>query len=241
LSRQAGSTSEQLTILALVTELLGDGETSKGDTGTGSRGLVHLTEDKGDLGLAIKLNDGGLLHLVVQIVTLTGTLADTGEDGVTTVGLCDVVDQLLNEDGLADTGTTEETNLSTTGVGSEKVDDLDTSNENLGGGRLLDELGGLGVNGKVLVGLDGTALVDRVTGDVHDAAKGGDADTVRKVSTVFGVAVALERERLLSCMHSRDGDGSTGYMSSAQVNIGEECMGQLTIGCLVATDKTLST
>ena len=65
--------------------------TSKSDTGTGTRGLVHLTEDKGDLGLAIKLNDGSLLHLVVQIVTLTGTLTDTGEDGVTTVSLGDVV------------------------------------------------------------------------------------------------------------------------------------------------------
>ena len=36
---------------------LSNGKTSKGDTGTGTRGLVHLTEDKGDLGLAIKLND----------------------------------------------------------------------------------------------------------------------------------------------------------------------------------------
>ena len=75
----------------LVTEVLGDSKTSKGDTGTGTRGLVHLTEDKSDLGLAVKLNDGGLLHLVVQIVTLTGTLTDTGEDGETTVGLGDVV------------------------------------------------------------------------------------------------------------------------------------------------------
>jgi hypothetical protein len=69
---------------------------------------------------------------VVQIVTLTGTLADTGEDGVTTVGLGDVVDELLDEHGLADTGTAEETNLSTTGVGGEEIDDLDTSLENLG-------------------------------------------------------------------------------------------------------------
>jgi hypothetical protein len=65
--------------------------TGKGDTGTGTWGLVHLTEHQGDLGLAVKLNDGSLLHLVVQIVTLTGTLTDTGEDGETTVGLGDVV------------------------------------------------------------------------------------------------------------------------------------------------------
>lgn len=113
---------------------------------------------------------------MVQIVTLTGTLTDTSEDRVTTVGLGDVVDQLLNEDGLADTGTTEETNLSTTGVGGEEVDDLDTSDENLGGGGLVDELGGLGVNGKLLVGLDGATLVNGVTSDVDDTAQSRGAD-----------------------------------------------------------------
>ena len=76
---------------------LSDGETSKGDTGTGTRGLVHLTEDKGDLGVTVKLNDGSLLHLVVQIVTLTGTLTDTSEDGETTVGLGDVVLPIVSQ------------------------------------------------------------------------------------------------------------------------------------------------
>lgn len=54
-------------------------------------GLVHLTEDKGDLGLALEVDDTSLLHFVVQVVTLTSTLADTAEHGVTTVGLGDVV------------------------------------------------------------------------------------------------------------------------------------------------------
>jgi peptide chain release factor 1 len=160
--------------------------TSKSDTGTGTGGLVHLTEDQGDLGLAIKLDDGGLLHFVVQIVTLTGTLTDTSEDGVTTVSLGDVVDQLLNEDGLADTGTTEQTNLSTTSVRGEQIDDLDTSDENLGRGRLLDELRGVGVNRGELVGLDGTTLVNWVTGDVDDTAQGGRADGNGDGSTSVG-------------------------------------------------------
>jgi hypothetical protein len=68
-----------------------DSKTSKGDTGTGTRGLVHLTEDQCDLGVTVKLNDGSLLHFLVQIVTLTSTLTDTGEDRETTVGLGDVV------------------------------------------------------------------------------------------------------------------------------------------------------
>ena len=81
-----------LTILSLlVTEVLSDGQTSKSDTGTGSGRLVHLTEHERDLRLAIKVDDTSLLHLVVQVVTLTGTLSDTSEHGETTVSLGNVV------------------------------------------------------------------------------------------------------------------------------------------------------
>lgn len=164
--------NEEEHILSLdITEVLSDSEAGKGDTGTGSRGLVHLTEDQGDLGLSLEVDDLGLLHLVVQIVTLTGTLADTSEDGVTTVGLGDVVDQLLNEDSLSDTGTSKETNLSTTSVGSEEIDDLDTSNKDLGASGLLGERGSVSVDGSTLGGLDRATLVNGVTSDVHDATK----------------------------------------------------------------------
>jgi hypothetical protein len=84
--------SLELTVLALlITEVLSNGQTSKSNTGTSSRWLVHLTEHQGDLGLAIELNDRGLLHFVVQIVTLTGSLSDPSEHGETTVGFGDIV------------------------------------------------------------------------------------------------------------------------------------------------------
>jgi hypothetical protein len=82
---------EVLRACRVVVTYLSNGETSKGDTSTSTRGLVHLTEDKSDLGLALELDDRSLLHFVVQIVTLTGTLTDTSEDGETTVGLGNVV------------------------------------------------------------------------------------------------------------------------------------------------------
>lgn len=192
---------EQHVLTLLVTEVLGNGQTGQGNTGTGTGGLVHLTEHKGDLGVTLKLDDTGLLHLVVQIVTLTGTLTDTTEHGVTTVGLGDVVlkkghkykpfypsfsmqereegnpyNQLLNEHGLTDTGTTEETNLTTTGVRGEQVDNLDTGDKNLGRGGLVDERRGIGVNGSELGGLDGTTLVNGVTSDVDDTAESGGTD-----------------------------------------------------------------
>ena len=63
--------------------------------------------------------------------------------------------QLLDEHSLSDTGTSEETDLTTTSVGGEEVDNLDTGNQDLSGGGLLGELRGVGVDGGVLGGLDG--------------------------------------------------------------------------------------
>ena len=68
---------EKHVLALLVTELLRDGETSERNTGTGTRGLVHLTEDESDLGISLEVDDTGLNHFVVQIVTLTRALADT--------------------------------------------------------------------------------------------------------------------------------------------------------------------
>lgn len=116
--------------------------------------------------------------------------------------------QLLDEHGLADTGTTEETNLTTTGVGGKQVDDLDTSDEDFGRGGLLCERRGVGVDRSELLGLDRTALIDGVTSDVHDTAEGlwtdGDLDgrtgvvsgstTGQTLGTWSSQQVKLERE-----------------------------------------------
>jgi hypothetical protein len=47
------------------------------------------------------------------------------------MGLGDIVDEFPNQDGLSDTCTSEETNFTTTIVRSKKVNDLDTSLQNL--------------------------------------------------------------------------------------------------------------
>ena len=80
------------TVLAfLITEILSDGQTSKSDTSTGPWRFVHLSEHESDLRVTIELNDRRFLHFVVQVVTLTSSLADTSEDRETTVSLGDVV------------------------------------------------------------------------------------------------------------------------------------------------------
>jgi len=68
---------EQHILTLLITEVLGNGQASKGNTGTGTRGLVHLTKYKSDLGVTLEVDNTGLYHFVVKIVTLTSTFTDT--------------------------------------------------------------------------------------------------------------------------------------------------------------------
>lgn len=75
----------------LITEVLGYSKTSKSDTSTSPWRFIHLTEDQSNLGFAIQLNDLGFLHFMVKIIALTGTLAHTGEDRVTSVSFRNVV------------------------------------------------------------------------------------------------------------------------------------------------------
>merc|ERR1719430_2317896 len=79
---------EQHILTLLVTEVLGDGQTSQSNSSTSARGLVHLSVHQRDLGgLVLEGDDTTLNHLVVQIVTLPGPLADTSEHRETTVSL----------------------------------------------------------------------------------------------------------------------------------------------------------
>src|SRR5439155_936479 len=83
--------------------------------------------------------------------------AHAGEDREAAVLLGDVVDQLLDEHRLADTGAAEETRLAALRVRLEEVDDFDAGLEHLDLGRLLVELRRLAMDGPTLGGVDGPA------------------------------------------------------------------------------------
>ena len=70
------------------------------------------------------IDDARLLELVPEVVTLAGPLANAGKDREAAVLAGDVIDQLLDDDGLADAGSTEEADLSTLEEGLNEVDDL---------------------------------------------------------------------------------------------------------------------
>src|SRR5690606_36628904 len=110
------SSDLQNVLLLHVTEVLRHRQSREGDAQTRSRRLVHLAEDKGGL-----VEDARFFHIVDEVVALTGALTDTGEHRHTTVVLRHALDHLLDEDGLTDTCTTEETDLSTLDVGGQEV------------------------------------------------------------------------------------------------------------------------
>jgi peptide chain release factor 1 len=110
---------EQQHILVLfVSEVLSDGETSESDSGSGTRGLVHLSVDESGFGaFLINLDDTGFNHFVVKIVSLSGSLSDSSEDRVSSVLLGNVVNQLHNKHSLSDSGTTEKSNFTSLVIG----------------------------------------------------------------------------------------------------------------------------
>merc|ERR1712061_370362 len=209
---------EQHVLTLLVTEVLSNSQSGQGNTGTGTRGLVHLSVHQGDLGgLVLKGDDTTLNHLVVQIVALPGPLADTSEHRETTVSLGNVVDQLHDKDSLADSGSAEETNLASLTVGGKQVDDLDTGDKDF----LLDghlvEVRSLSVDGLALVSGDGAPLVDRVADHVDDAAKGllahrdGDGETL--------ILDNIASDETLSTVH---GNGPDGVLSKVLGDLQDE-------------------
>ena len=153
--------------MLFITEVLRHGQTGLCHTHTGPRRFVHLTEHQGGF-----FDNAGLLHFVPQVVALTGTLTDTGEDGIAAVFRCDVVDQFLDEDGLTNAGAAEQTDFTALGVRCQQVDDLDTGFQDLNYRTLVTERRCRTVNRPLFVGLDFTGIVNRLTQHIEHSAQG---------------------------------------------------------------------
>lgn len=119
-----------------------------------------------------------------------------------------VVDQLHDQDSLADSGTAEQTDLASLGVGGQQVDDLDSGDQDLLLHAHVHELGSLGVDGGALGGFDGAPLVDGLADHVDNAAQGLSADG----DSDGGASVldAVSTDQTLGTVHS---DGAHGVLS----------------------------
>ena len=133
---------------------------------TGSRRLVHLAVDQRGF-----VDDAALLHLVVQVVALTGALAHAGKHGQAAVLLGHVVDQLHDQHRLAHARAAEQADLAALGIGGDQVHHLDAGFQDLGGGFLLLKAGGLTVNGPAFHAFGRGLFVDGLTQQVKDAAQ----------------------------------------------------------------------
>jgi len=142
-----------------------------------------------------RLGDGaGLVHVVDEVVALAAALAHAREDGVAAVLLGDVVDELHDEDGLADAGAAEEADLAALGIGGQKINDLDAGFEKLRNAGLFLIARGGSVDGHGR-GLDGAEVVDGIPEHVDDAAQHllahGDADARAGVCDGHAAAEAV--------------------------------------------------
>mmetsp|Transcript_10743 Transcript_10743/g.25675 ORF Transcript_10743/g.25675 Transcript_10743/m.25675 type:complete len:533 (+) Transcript_10743:41-1639(+) len=192
---------EKHVLALLVTEVLGNSETGQGNASAGTGRLVHLTVHERGLGAGgVELDHTRLDHLVVQLVTLAGALTDTSEHRVTSVRLGDVVDELHDENSLADTGTAEEANLASLGVGRKQINNLDASDKDLSLGRLLGESGRLSMDRHLSLGVDGATLVDGLADHVDNAAEKLGAGRHHDGGT--GINNGLSTHKTLGGVHS---------------------------------------
>src|SRR5581483_5339316 len=169
---------EEQHVLTLIAEVFRDRQPRETNAGTRARRLVHLAVDKRAFrGLsAALLVHAGFDELVIEVVSFARALADAGEHRIAAVRLRDVVDELLDEHGLADARAAEQADLAAFRIRSEEVHDLDPGDENFGFRRLI----GVGrrrlVNRALSFRLDRTRFVDRLADDVDDAPEHRFAD-----------------------------------------------------------------
>ncbi len=121
------------------------------------------------------------------------------------MAFCDVVDQFLNQNGLADTGTAEQADLAALGIWCQQVNDLDAGDEDFSLGGLIDEFRGRTVNWQGLISLDRAFLVNRLTDNVHDTAEGSGTD--RHVDRRTGIGNFLTADQTVGGVHGDCPDG----------------------------------
>ena len=166
---------EEQNVFAFVTERFSNGQTGQSHAQTVAWWLVHLAVNHRHFGLfeVLKVHNAGVSHLVVEVVSFTGTLAHTGKHGQAAVCLSDVVDQLHHVHGLAHTGTAEQTNLTAFSERANQVNNLDTSFQQLLRWAQLVIGRSLAVDRHAQLGANRTTLVNRSTQHVHDATQSG--------------------------------------------------------------------
>ena len=205
---------EQHVLAALVAEVLGHRQAAQADAQPRAGRLVHLAVDERGL-----LDHARLGHLTPEVVALARALAHSGEHRETAVLGRDVVDQLLDEHGLAHACAAEEADLAALDVRREQVDHLDARLEDLGrrGERLEGRRIAVDLPARRRVDRGVVALVDRLTEHVEDAPERGlaDGDADRRARVVGDGAA----RQAVGGIH---GDGADAIVAEMLLHLGHE-------------------
>ena len=140
------------------------------------------------------------MHFEEQVRSLTGALTNTGEHRHTTVLGGHSGNHFLDEHGLSNTGTTEETNLSTLHIRSEQVNDLDARLEHGGAWLELVEVWSRTVNVPTLFNALNNRHVEWLAEHVEHVTKHCVADRHRDATT--GVANGSSAEESIGWLHA---------------------------------------
>src|SRR6266540_816855 len=180
---------EEENVLPLVAEVLGHRQPEQADAQARPRGLVHLPVAERDL-----LDHARLLHLQPQVVALACPLAHAREDRDAAVLHRNVVDQLLDEDGLADPGAAEQADLAAPDEGGDQVDDLHSGLEHLDVRLELVEVRRVTMDRPALAGRR-LLVVDRLADDDPKATEclvaHGNRDRIARVDDIHSARKAV--------------------------------------------------
>src|SRR5471032_1027414 len=169
---------EEQNVFAFVTERFRDGQTGQRDAQTVTRRFIHLTVDHRHFGVlwVFQIDHFRVSHLVIEVVTFTGTLAHASKHGQTRVRFSDVVDQFHHVHGLAHAGAAEQADFTAFGKRAHQVDHLDAGFQQVLRWRQFVVRRRRAVDGGDLVVGDRAAFVDRIAQHVHDATQRRFAD-----------------------------------------------------------------
>ena len=113
---------------------------------------------------------------MVEVIAFAGAFTHASKNAVATMTLGDIIDQFLDDNGLAYTRTTECANFSTFHKGTDEVDNLDAGLEDLDGRGLVFQVRCGPVDGIAWRIFDFRLIVNCLTKHVKDASQRLGAD-----------------------------------------------------------------
>ena len=170
------------------------------DAKSGARRLGHLSVDERRARLAevVHVDDAALLEFDPEVVALARAFAHAPEHRDAAVLEGDVVNQLHDDDGLADARAAEETDLAALQVRFEQIDDLDARLEHLELGRLILERRRCTMNRPAFFGVHRpVGKIDRLAEHVQHAAErlgsNGDRNPLAQIQDLHPALHAVGR------------------------------------------------